>query len=302
MNEKTSCWAARPANGRFGIVVGVLLGLIPLLSVAGAGPQDVDKSRYNLFRPTPADQMREMNTDRPDQTESPYTVDAGHVQLEMDFANGTLDHDRSNGGDVRSQVWNYAPINLKIGLLNNVDIQFVLDSYVRSRVEDQSAGTVQKASGLGDFTTRLKINFWGNDGGATAFGLLPFVKWPLPATSLRNGKTEGGIIVPLAVGLPGGWDMGAMTEFDFVSDGAGGYDTEYLNSVTFSHDIVGNLGGYLEFAALVTPESGGKWQGQVDVGFTYGLNKNTQFDFGCNFGVTETAPDYNPFIGLSLRF
>jgi hypothetical protein len=41
-----------------------------------------DKSGYHLFRPTPRELMRELSTDRPDQTESAYTVDAGHVQLE----------------------------------------------------------------------------------------------------------------------------------------------------------------------------------------------------------------------------
>ena len=70
--------------------------------------------------------MRELSTDRPDQTESPYTVDAGHFQIEMDVANGTIDRDQSNSGDVRSQVWNFGGLNLKAGLFNNVDLQFVL--------------------------------------------------------------------------------------------------------------------------------------------------------------------------------
>jgi Putative MetA-pathway of phenol degradation len=161
---------------------------------------------------------------------------------------------------------------------------------------------VDNASGFGDLQTRLKINLWGNDGGKTAFGIMPFIKWPLPESSLRNGRTEGGVIFPLSVELPAGWGMGLMTEFDFVTDGAGGYDTEYFNTITFGHDIVGNLGGYVEFVALVTPESGEDWQGQVDAGFTYGLNKNTQLDFGCNFGVTDSAPDFNPFLGFSFRF
>jgi hypothetical protein len=303
VNERNSFSANRLAGRRrLGVAVGALLGLILLLPAGAETPPDGGKSRYNLFHPTPRDEMREMNTDRPDQTESPYTVDAGHLQVEMDFASGVLDRDRSNGGDMHSQVWSFAPVNLKVGLWNNVDIQFVLDSYVHSRVENDQIGAVEEDSGVGDFVTRLKINFWGNDGGSTAFGLMPFVKWPLPESGLRNGKTEGGVILPLAVELPGGWGMGMMTEFDFVSDDGGGYDTEYLNSVTFSHDIVGKLGGYLEFAALVTPGSDVEWQGQVDVGFTYGVNKNTQFDFGCNFGVTESAPDFNPFVGLSLRF
>lgn len=40
-----------------------------------------DKSMYTLFRQTPRSQMRELTTDRPDKTESPITVDAGHFQI-----------------------------------------------------------------------------------------------------------------------------------------------------------------------------------------------------------------------------
>jgi hypothetical protein len=124
----------------------------------------------------------------------------------------------------------------------------------------------------------------------------------LSQSNLRNGKTEGGIILPLAVALPQGWGMGLMTEVDFVRDGGGGYDTEYLNTITFGHDIAGNLGGYVEFAALFTPESDAQWQGQLGVGLTYGVNEDVQLDLGCNFGVTKAAPDFNPFIGITLRY
>ncbi|WP_375396658.1 hypothetical protein [uncultured Sphingomonas sp.] len=37
----------------------------------------IDKSQYTLFDPTPRAAMRPFSTDRPDTTESPYTVDAG---------------------------------------------------------------------------------------------------------------------------------------------------------------------------------------------------------------------------------
>lgn len=270
--------------------------------VEGKAETPADKWQYNLFHPVPRALMREMSTDRPDQTESAYTVDAGHFQVEMDFTNATLDIDRSGGSKVRTRIWNYGSVNLKAGLLNNVDIQFVIDPYVDSRIEDSVAGTVEKASGFGDVQTRLKINLWGNDGGKTALAIMPFVKWPLPESGLRNGKTEGGVILPLAVELPLGWNMGLMTEFDFVRNDEGCYDTEFVNSVTFSHDIMGNLGGYLEFFSVVSNAPGSDWQGQVDIGFTYALNDNTVLDFGCNFGVTKTAPDFNPFVGFSIRF
>jgi hypothetical protein len=279
----------------------LLLGLPGSCWLAGADAESGDKSRYTLFRPTPADQMREMSTDRPDQTESASTVDAGHFQVEMDLVSAVFDRNRSGGGDVQTTGWGTS-LNLKAGLLNNVDIQFVLEPFVTVTEKDRLAGSKDSSSGFGHFQTRVKVNLWGNDGGKTAVAIMPFVKWPLPESSLRNGKTEGGIIVPWAVELPAGWGLGGITEFDFVSDGSGGRDTDYFNTIALSHDVVGNLGAYLEFAALVTPESGIRWQGQIDVGFTYALNENMQFDFGCNFGVTESAPDFNPFIGLSFRF
>ncbi len=275
-------------------------GLVGALYAAEPVP---DKSRYHLFRPTPRDLMREMSTDRPDQTESPNTVDAGHFQMEMDFVSAVFDRNRSGGGDMRTTVWGIAPLNLKLGLLNNVDVQFVLDPYVHLRLEDRVAGTVDKASGFGDLQTRLKINLWGNDGGKTALAIMPFVKWPLSESSLRNGKTEGGVIVPLGVELPRGWSMGLMTELDFVRNaGDDGYDTDFVNSITFSHDIAGNLGGYVEFFSVTSTARNSRWLGQADVGVTYALNENTRLDCGCNFGVTKSAPDFNPFIGLSWRF
>jgi len=277
-----------------------------LLAAAGAGaaasPDRPDKSAYHLLRPTPPDLLREMSTDRPDQTESPYTVDAGHFQVEMDLANATFDRDRSVGGDVRTTVWGVAPLNLKAGLLNRVDIQLLLDSYVHSRIEDRVAGTVSRASGFGDLQTRLKINLWGNDGGRSAFAMMPFVKWPLARSALRNGRTEGGVIFPFGLDLGRGWGLGAMTEVDFVDDGAGGYDPEFVNSITVGRDLTEKLGMYVEFFAVAGPAPGFRWQGQVDAGWTYALRENVQLDWGCNFGVTASAPDFNPFVGLSFRF
>jgi hypothetical protein len=93
-----------------------------------------------------------------------------------------------------------------------------------------------------------------------------------------------------------------MTEVDFVSDGNGGHDTEWINSVTLSHDITKNLGGYVEFFSVVGNAPGYQWQGQVDAGLTYAVSDDIQLDCGCNFGVTKSAPDFQPFAGISVRF
>src|SRR5664279_2879826 len=110
----------------------ILAAFSCLLAAAGtAAAEDADKplpdkSGYNLFHPTPSGLMRELTPDRPDKAESPYTVDAGHFQLEMDIVTYTLN--RSH--DTRTETWNVTPVNIKLGLLNNVDLQFIFDNFL----------------------------------------------------------------------------------------------------------------------------------------------------------------------------
>jgi hypothetical protein len=273
-------------------------------SVLLAGDPVPDKSGYHLFNPVPREQMRELSTDRPDQTESPYSVDAGHIQIEADLVSFSRDHDRSApGGGVVNETTTFGAVNLKAGLLNNVDLQLVLDAYVRSRTTDRATGVTDRVGGLGDLTTRLKVNLWGNDGGKTALALMPYVKAPTARRGLGNNSVEGGLIVPLAVELPGGFGMGLQTEADAIrNDGRSGHHLEWVNSVTVGHDLVGALAGYVEFFTVTSFERGAPWEGYFDLGLTYGLTDTIQLDLGCNFGVTDAAPDYNPFVGISLRF
>jgi hypothetical protein len=247
--------------------------------------------------------MREMSTDRPDKTESAYTVDAGHFQIEMDVF--SYAYDRHNGlpGDTRVESVSIAPMNLKVGLCNRADLQLVLETYTSVRTHVRAARQVETRRGFGDVMLRLKGNMWGNDGGPTALALMPYVKLPTNQDDLGNNSVEGGLIAPFALELPAGWSMGAMTQFDSIRDEAGsGHHPEFVNTVTFGHNIVGNLDGYVEFFSAVSTERGSEWIGTVDAGLTYGLTEDIQLDAGINIGVTRSADDWNPFLGISWRF
>jgi hypothetical protein len=244
--------------------------------------------------------MRDLSADRPDQTESPYTVDAGHFQLEMDFVNATFARDPAGGDATRLVAWSVAPLNLKLGLLDRVDLHFVIDPYAGLRIEDQAGGEARSSSGFGNVATRLKVNVWGNDGGRTAFAMMAYVRWPLPASGLRPGRTEGGLILPFALDVGGGWNLGAMTEVDVLASPAGGHEAQLVNSIAVGHPLTGKLGMYAEVVAAA--RRGSRWLGQLDVGWTYALRNTVQLDWGCNFGLTAAAPSVRPFAGLSMRF
>jgi hypothetical protein len=55
--------------------------LVATLHAANAGDvleqPGTNKNRYHLLAPTPRSELRDLSTDRPDKTESAYTVDAG---------------------------------------------------------------------------------------------------------------------------------------------------------------------------------------------------------------------------------
>jgi hypothetical protein len=265
-------------------------------SLADEGPPD--KSWFAIFRPTPDDRMREMETDRPDKTESPITVDAGHFQLEMDLLTYTSDRSKHE----RLTAWSVAATNLKIGLLNNVDLQLIVPTYNVQRTTDRDTHQTHRVSGFGDLTLRCKTNFWGNDGGATAFGIMPFVKLPTAAGDLGNGALETGVILPVLFRLPADWEIGTEIEIDHARNSArGGYHQEFIQAITVGHDI-GKFSGYVEIFSNVSNEAHAGWIATLDCGVSYRVTRNVQLDTGINIGLTKAADDLNPFVGLSLRY
>jgi hypothetical protein len=282
----------------FAIFVSLLASMSAFAQDASAG-----KAGYTLFNPTPARLMRDMSTDRPDQTEGPFTVDAGHFQIETDIAKYTYNTYKKDGENTRSKTWNIAPVNFRAGLTNSIDMHVLFDTYLHQTSRDRVAGTKEKVDGSGDLTIRLKKNLWGNDGGKTAFALLPYVKIPANQNNLGNNDVEGGLIAPLAIDLGGGYGLGLMTRIDILKDADDdGYHPSFANSATFGMEVTDSIGSYLEIYTEKGIDSGDRWVVSLDTGVTYGLTDRIQLDAGVNIGLTEAADDYNPFIGIAYRY
>jgi hypothetical protein len=243
--------------------------------------------------PAPA-ALRELSTDRPDATESPFTVDAGHWQLEMDF----LSHTRNRLDGVRTRAWDFAPLNLRYGLLSDIEVGIFISPYSRV-TEEPRGGPRTKMSGFGDITLRAKFNFLGNDGGGKAFGLIADLKLPTAANGLGNGRVEGALILPVAFDLGGGWEMGAMTGVDLRQRDGGGTRAVWVNTATVGHELVRDLSGYLE---LTSQAGEGTHVATFNLGVTWRLAADTQLDAGVNLGVSRAADDAQFFAGLSRRF
>src|SRR5437762_10276739 len=132
---------------------------------------------------------------------------------------------------------------------------------------------------FGNTTVRVKYNFWGNDGGRTAFAATPYVKFPTSQDGIGNRGVEGGLVVPLAVELPSAFYLGLTTRFDAVrTEDQTGYHAEFVNSIAFGRHLFRNLFGYVELFSAVSTERDADWIGTFDTGVIYELTENMQLN------------------------
>jgi hypothetical protein len=270
-------------------------------TAGGAAAQD--KTQYTFLKPTPDLLLRDMTTDRPDITETPFSIDAGHVQIEstvLGFARS-----RADGLGAVSDTYELAVTNVRLGLTHNVEAGFVWQPFGLVYTHG-GRGSGTRVTGIGGLELRAKINQWGNDTftkpGASALALLSFVVLP---TDRHNGITpdfgEGGLIIPYAVKLTDKLGLGINAGLSWVkSDAGGGYHAEHVASASLGVEWSDKLGTFYEVAGRFNAEGGD--QVVLGTGLTYRLNKNVQLDAGINFGISPAADRLNPFMGLAVRF
>jgi hypothetical protein len=250
--------------------------------------QKVDsKQGYHLFNPTPRDKMREFSIDRPDVTESPNSLDAGHFQFEGDI----LRWEKAFRGDAPTQInfWNGL---YKLGLTNKLDIHFGIELY--NTYQNSEGKTVEQ--GYGNTTIRLKYNFWGNEGDTkTALGIIPYVTLP---TSPIDEDVTFGVGFPFSVALNETLDFGAQFQGDFEPDPLKGYDFSYLQTIVLGGGLVGDMDFFAELAGVFSHEDP---IFTLNGGLVYNVTPDLKIDIAGNYGLVDQA--YSTiFLGLSFRY
>lgn len=282
-----------------------LLGLLLAAPAFGQAPTNPatpaaapDKSGYTLFDPTPDALLRAFSTDRPNKSNSPYTVDAGRFQIESDLANGS--YYRSRGVTVRT--YEYADPVLKAGLTNNLDLEIGIGGYEQSVTTGGGVAAV-RGDGFGDVTPRLKWNLLGNDGGDVQVAVIPYVKIPTASRRVGNGQVEGGTILLVGFNLPFDFTAVVQTEVDLLKNGNNnGKHSNFVNLVNVSHGIYGDLSGSVELASQVTGDRHSTNAYTADFALSYLLTPTLQLDVASYVGLNRDAPRLTLYSGISRRF
>jgi len=277
-------------NRNYILIIGIIGLLFPL---KGSGQQIVQK-KYSLFNPVPKEQMREMETDRPDVTESPYTVDAGHFQLETDLVRTISEKSES----IKTKTLLINQMNLKVGLTGSTAVQIGFQTYGWQRETELDSGTKTVNDGHGDLTFRIKQNLIGNDKGNFVMALLPYLK--IPTSKYEDSRFEGGLIVPMQYKFSGEWNLGFQVELDRLKDqDDNAMHTEFLQTLTVSHPIIKGLDGIAE-TYYTYDFKAHQFSNYINAAIQIDAAKDFKLDAGLNIGLQHTAAKHF-FIGASYR-
>ena len=220
-----------------------------------------------------------MQADRPDTTESPFTVPAGHWQFELETVSVSLD------GGQRGCDW--GSVNIKYGLNHRTDLQLVTPAWHDG----------EGLEGWTDAELRLKWSLTGNDAPVAA-ALMPYLKLPVASRSVGNGHIEGGLILPF--NLPG-LSATAMVEAAVMRNQT---DDGYTGSVTVSasrgFDLTDRLSPFVELVAVLPFEESA--EAYFNAGLIYEIHPEWTLDAGINAGLNDDATDLRLFTGMTRRF
>ena len=266
--------------------------------------------------PASAEFKRDLSTDRPDKTESPYTVEKGRFQFELQpFSLAFRNNDVNDSIREITRSVDFGGL-VKFGVSDNIDVQLLLMYTGESHwleykssgggewFEDDTLGGGSKfpTTWFGDPLIRVKINLKGNDDGSSVFALMPYVSIPIGADEATSDNWEGGLIVPAGFAINEKTGAGVMVEFDYVSDeGGDGHHLELVTSATTAVDVSRIIGWYVELFQSVDLAGNQPWVPTFDTGLTFAIGENVQLDLGVNLGLNRYADDFTPFLGFSFR-
>lgn len=237
------------------------------------------------------DELPPINTDRPDQSESPLTLPKKTFQIESGF---TFGWDKQDGMEKKDLGYNSTLF--RYGLLNRLELRLG-SGYAGLDIKDNNIDSSYTKGGMIPIYVGLKWNILEGDGPIPTLAFLTHVDIPK-----SGGKDFQETDVIQNFILAGSWDLSKVFALSF---NLGGYmnwkESNFTgkNSITLGASILSWLGAYVEFFAF--NRTGEYDEYLFDCGLTFPVRNNLQFDVSYAVGLNKYAPDGFAGVGFAWR-
>lgn len=232
-----------------------------------------------------------IRADRPDTTQSPYTVPEGMFQLEHSLVSVAFEHEE--GEPVTRVV--AGGFLAKAGLTPFLDFEVGWDGYAIVVAHEHTA------HGAGDPLLRVKWNIVGHDGGAVALAVLPYVFAPAGDDEIGRPNWSGGLIVPFSAQLSHAFHLGAMVEGSISGDENAHVHSAVVASLALGIHVAGPWELFFEFVSELELGDHVEWIPETNVGTAFTIGSDVRIDAGFDVAYHSEGVAYEPFLGLSWR-
>jgi len=257
--------------------------------------------------------LAQIETDRPDFTESPNVVPAGALQIETGFV---YEKDKEHYCGLFEETHTNKTLNttlVRYGISDKLELRlnwnFVNNKGLRSRIpfglgspcpdyssELKIVDSNYIKQGLEPLFVGFKTNLYKNE--RLSLGFMGHIYLPFGASSdfeLEHYTPE--FLIPLSINLTD--KFGIAMQWSMAWDGeTGRSETGYTFSL--SYGISDKLSAYVEPYGSIVENDGEDHR--INGGFTYLINDKFQVDLTGGRGLSSHAPDGFISCGLSLLF
>ncbi len=236
------------------------------------------------------EEVSDLVTDRPDQTESAAIVPKGHFQMETGFV---LQGDEN--GNMKEQNLGLFTTLLRYGVNKNFELR-VGSAFLNSTQEIDGTET-SNVSGLAPLFFGIKFKMLDENGWMPKMAFLVTTEFPnigakefspeYNASDMRfNIEYSLTDRLGLGVNLGSRWDGSSPKP-------------EGIYSLVFGYGVTEKLSAFIESYGFLPQEQ--KPDHRLDAGITFLLKDNFQLDASGGIGLSEISPDFFVNAGFSWR-
>ncbi|MBS1492787.1 MAG: transporter [Bacteroidetes bacterium] len=247
---------------------------------------------------------QDIESDRPDKTDSPNTLDKGKFQIEtgIEYSLHKFDNisvyglDTSYNLNLRIKTLTAPTTLFRYGLLKNVELRLGFDFDRQTLSSDNNVEFGNSGSlSLNPPTIGAKVFISKGEGIIPDFGVIGTVKLPKIGDEDKQVKY---FVPELTLAftneinnkLSVGYNLGVAWSDDLE-------DKDFSYSASLGYSITPKLGSFAEIFGNI-PKSGGVSDQNLDAGLTYLVKKNIVIDVYGGLGLSEESNNF--FIGSGI--
>lgn len=251
---------------------------------------------------TLAQEVPELVTDRPDQTESSVVVPPGYTQLEIGWTHARND---DHGEDVRSH--SIPEVLLRYGICERWELRLGHAGYTWEDIDFSDGSPSEDSEGWGDSEIGFKYYLWEEQTECwiPEGALLAGLTLPTGANGHSSERADPGFRFSfshtLTETLSFGYNLGAAWETGEDDRGERDTGSVFQYTAVLGQGLTDRLSLFVEFFGDIPMSSPGTPAHYFDGGFTYLVTDNFQLDCSVGVGLSDDADDFFVGAGFSYR-